>query len=94
MEWMRSWPKGWYSPLHLACKHGHEQIIWTLLEHGAKWSLADKVSWSNRGILTMPKSSHAIFVFLYGLWHCRASERPCSGLCERGKPPLPTALIR
>lgn len=43
MEWMRSWPKGWYSPLHLACKHGHEQIIWTLLEHGAKWNLADKV---------------------------------------------------
>ncbi|KAG7394050.1 Ankyrin Repeat [Phytophthora boehmeriae] len=33
---------GWYSPLHLACKLGSEEIVWLLLKHGANWNLPDK----------------------------------------------------
>lgn len=35
--------QGWYSPLHLACKRGDADLIWLLLERGAKWSTVDKV---------------------------------------------------
>ncbi|KAI9979393.1 hypothetical protein PInf_030413 [Phytophthora infestans] len=33
---------GWYSPLHLACKAGSEEMIWLLLNNGANWNLPDK----------------------------------------------------
>jgi ankyrin repeat protein len=34
--------QGWYSPLHLACKAGSEELIWLLLDGGANWNLVDK----------------------------------------------------
>jgi hypothetical protein len=36
-------PQGWYSPLHLACKRGDADLIWLLLDRGAKWTAVDKV---------------------------------------------------
>lgn len=70
--------QGWYSPLHLACKFGHEQVIWLLLESGATWSLTDKV------LLTY-------CMYLSGRHHAvccqrRRKRRRSSGPCGMAKP--------
>lgn len=33
---------GWYTPLHVACKYGYEDVAKCLLKHGAKWHIRDK----------------------------------------------------
>jgi ankyrin repeat protein len=35
---------GWYTPLHLAAKGGHEAVCAYLMENGARWGKKDKVS--------------------------------------------------
>lgn len=73
--------QGWYSPLHLACKFGHEQIIWLLLEFGATWSIPDKV------LYLALRFACACVLTDHELYPRRRKRHHYSGQCGMAKPP-------